>query len=269
MSIITLTSDWQNNSVYHAIIKGFISKNSPNTNIIDLKHNIAFMNVAQAAFVIKSCYEHFPENTVHIIAINAEANQKQKPLIVQAENQYFIANNNGIFNLLFDKPVDNIIEIENANFFSTFPELDVFANVACKFLNGTNVFELGKKITKFNKLFALQAYCDENTIEGKILYIDNYLNVITNITKDVFETERNGRSFVINLKSMKFKIEKISKNYNSIEQGELLAIFNSLGYLELAQAKGRLAEMFQLSVNDVVRVRFGKLKRPDNMLFGK
>ncbi len=240
MPIITLTSDWQSDSIYLAVVKGFILKNSPNSQIIDLNHGIGFQGVGEAAFVIRSSYKQFPEGTIHIIAVKSEATEKQKHLVVEIDNQYFISNDNGIFNLIFDKPVDNIIKIENYKTASTFPELDVFAKTACQLASGKNVLEFGEKLSKFNKSFSLSAYADENIIEGKIIFIDNYKNIITNITKDIFETTRNDRDFVITLKSIKYKIEVISKNYNETEEGDLLAIFNSFGSLNLYWYRERL-----------------------------
>jgi len=258
MPIITLTSDWQNDSIYLAVIKGFILKNSPTSQIIDLNHKISFMNIGEAAFVIRNSYKQFPDGTVHIIAVNSEATENQKHLIVEANNQYFISNDNGIFNLIFEEPVDNIIEIKNTETTSpTFPELEIFAKTACDIANGKNILEIGKKMSKFNKFFPLLAYSEEDVIEGKIIFIDNYQNLITNITKELFENMRKGRNFEITLKSIKHKIKIISENYNEIEEGELLAVFNYFGYLELAQAKGRLAELLQVSVKDTVRVKFG------------
>jgi len=258
MPIITLTSDWQNDSIYLAIIKGFILKNSPISQIIDLSHKISFMNIGEAAFIIRNSYKQFPDGTIHIIAVNSEASETQNHLIVEANNQYFISNDNGIFNLIFEEPVDNIIEIKNTETLSpTFPELNIFAKTACDIANGQNISEFGEGLSKFNKFFPLLAYTEEDIIEGKIVFIDNYKNLITNISKELFENIRKDRDFVITLKSIKHKIKIISKNYNEIEEGELLAIFNSFGYMELAQAKGRLAELLQVSVKDTVRVRFG------------
>ena len=66
------------------------------------------------------------------------------------------------------------------------------------------------------------------TMEGQILYIDNFENVIVNITKEDFERERKGRNFKIVFKRDEV-IDTISDTYACVPQGEKVAFFNSSG----------------------------------------
>ena len=131
MSIITLTSDWQNNSFYINAIKAYIVSNCANANIIDLTHSIVPHSITDATFFVKNNYKNFPNNTIHIIAVKSESDENQKHLIVKYAEQYFISNDNGIFSLLFEEPVQKIIQIDNNNEETTFSELNVFAKIAC------------------------------------------------------------------------------------------------------------------------------------------
>lgn len=255
MRIITITSDWQENSFYLGVLKGFLLKNCPQAKIIDLNHKIAFKSISQAAFVIRNSYTHFPENTIHIIAVKTETDKNTKPVIVKADNQYFISSDNGVFSLIFDQPLQKKIEIPTSKT-STFPELDFFAPAACLLNKGVDLSSIGEEKTKLKRSLSMLAYTDNNQIEGKIIYIDNYKNAITNITKEIFEQIGKGQEFQIIFKSAKYKITKISSNYSEEEYAEIIAIFNSFGYLELAQTQGQLAEIMQLSINDRVLVKF-------------
>ena len=82
-------------------------------------------------------------------------------------------------------------------------------------------------------------------IEGQILMIDRFLNVIVNITKTEFEEARKGRSFKIVLLGGTH-IENISDHYADVHEGEKLAFFNEAGYLEIAVNKGYAATLFGL-----------------------
>lgn len=82
-------------------------------------------------------------------------------------------------------------------------------------------------------------------IEGQIIFIDNFENVIVNIHKDEFEEQRKGRSFKIVFKRDEV-IDKISETYADVNEGEKLAIFNSAGYLEIAINKGNAAGLLGL-----------------------
>ena len=82
-------------------------------------------------------------------------------------------------------------------------------------------------------------------IEGQIIFIDNFENVIVNITKEEFEEQRKGRSFKVVFKRDEV-IDKISDTYADVPEGEKLALFNSANYLEIAINKGNAAGLFGL-----------------------
>ena len=85
----------------------------------------------------------------------------------------------------------------------------------------------------------------DNWIEGQIIFIDNFENIIVNITRDQFESQRKGRAFHIVFKRDEV-IDRISETYADVAEGEKLALFNSAGYLEIAINKGNAAGLFGL-----------------------
>ena len=91
----------------------------------------------------------------------------------------------------------------------------------------------------------LRPMLGNNWIEGQIIFIDNFENVIVNISKEEFEEQRKGRSFKIVFKRDEV-IDKISETYADVSEGEKLALFNSAGYLEIAINKGNAAGLFGL-----------------------
>jgi hypothetical protein len=93
-------------------------------------------------------------------------------------------------------------------------------------------------------------------IIGSIIYIDSYNNAITNISKKLFDRVGNGRKFEIYVQSNYNKVNFISKGYNEVDLGELLALFNSANLLEFAIRNGYAAELLSLNVGGSVRVKF-------------
>jgi S-adenosylmethionine hydrolase len=91
----------------------------------------------------------------------------------------------------------------------------------------------------------LRPLLDNNWIEGQIIFIDNFENVIVNITREQFEQQRRGRSFRIVFKRDEV-IDRVSETYADVQAGEKLALFNSAGYLEIAINKGNAAGLFGL-----------------------
>ena len=91
----------------------------------------------------------------------------------------------------------------------------------------------------------MKSYISSQYIEGQVLMIDRFNNVVVNITIHEFEEARKGRKFKIVLLRDAF-IEEISTTYSDVPEGEKLARFNESGYLEIAINKGFAAPLFGL-----------------------
>lgn len=256
MKIITLTSDWNSADYYVGAVKGRILSQCVDAVVVDVNHQVSSYNINQAAFVIKNSYKHFPKGSIHIIAVNSESS-KDKPLVlVKFDGHFFISADNGIFHLFMDGIPEVIIEINNQDKVGSFPEKNVFADTAAKLANGTPPGDIGLKKEKLFRRIPMQAAIEESVIIGQVVYIDSYQNVITNVTKDLFEQVGKNRPFTIYVQSKSNKITKINESYNQTIEGELLAIFNSASHLEIAIRNGKAAELFNLTTNSSIRVVF-------------
>ena len=102
----------------------------------------------------------------------------------------------------------------------------------------------------------LLASINESVIAGSVIYIDSYQNAITNISRELFEKIGKGRPFEILVQSYHYKINRINKTYNETSDGELLAIFNSVGLLEIAINRGKVAELLNIGLHSNIRVKF-------------
>lgn len=257
MQIITLTSDWNNSDFYVASIKGRILSFCSGVTVIDISHQIQTFNILQAAFVLKNSFRNFPEGTIHIVAVNS-MEDKDKPLIlVKALKHYFISCDNGIFGLLLDEPPEKIIKINIKSVGnSSFVAYDVFSRVACELAKGKKMENLGTAVKELNKQVPMLPTIDESLINGSVVYIDSYRNAITNIPKELFEKIGKKRPFEIYIQSNHYKINKIDRTYNETSEGELLALFNSLDLLEIAINNGNVADLLNLHVNSIIRIKF-------------
>lgn len=257
MRIITLTSDWHKNDFYVASIKGRILSQCPDVRIVDISHQIQTFNILQAAFVLKNSFRNFPDNTIHIIAVNSEPNKERPLVLVKAMSHFFITCDNGIFGLMLDDAPDKIIKVntkpgENTSFVA----FDVFSRVACELLKGKKPENIGTPQKSLNKHVPVLPAIDESLINGSVVYIDSFRNAITNISKEIFERIGKNRSFEIFIQSNHYKINKINKAYNETSAGEILVLFNSADVLEVAINNGNAADLLNLNVNSVIRVKF-------------
>lgn len=269
MAIITLTSDWGNSDYYVAAVKGTILSQIPNATIVDISHEITPFNVRQAGFVLKNCFRDFPQGTIHIIGIDSIESTEKPHVVVKADGHYFIAADNGIFGQIltdFDEAVTIDVPQDTDSF--NFATRDRFVKVAAMIANGAPLSEIGAPHKKLNGgLFC--AVVRDNSIEGIVIHIDSYENLITNITQEMFERERRGRKFKILVKGNLYTIDKISDSYLDVDKADLVAIFGSHGNLELALNNAKLASLCGIELDSTIRVVFGEEDTPPtkNTLF--
>lgn len=276
MAIITLTTDFGEKDYFSGAVKGAVYSELPEARIVDISHSISPFHISEASYIIKNAYKSFPKGSIHIIGIDSELTPENKHLAVLLDDHYFICANNGILSLIASEiRPEKIVEINIHNKIETnFPVLDVFVKVACHLARGGTLEVIGKNITeiKYLKQFEPLVNSEKNQVIGHVLYVDNYGNVVTNISRKLFETIGKGRKFNINARTLNFtQIHEtysdainfnIPKEKRGEEDGKKLAVFNSAGYIELAIYKsnpstvGSASTLFGLEQRDTITINF-------------
>jgi S-adenosylmethionine hydrolase len=258
MHLVTLTSDWNESDYYIGAIKGRILSICPEANIQDLNHQIKPFNTSQAAFVVRNCYPNFPEGTIHIIAVNTEPEQSSPLIAAKIDNHYFLCADNGIIGLIAKSEPQVVVSLnkKGAVESESFLSLSVFTEAACDILSGKKIEELGSKLTEYIQQVPLRATIEENTVTGSVIYVDSYANAITNISKELFDRIGKGKQFKILVQSRHYTIDKINLTYSETSPGDLLALFNSVGLLEIAIRNGNAAKLLKLNTNSTIRIEF-------------
>lgn len=251
MAIITLTTDLGLKDHYIGSVKGSILSRFPEAAIIDISHQVPTYNIQDAAYIIKNAYPNFPKGSIHIIGIKAEQTSQSSHVIVFSDGHYFISADNGIFSFL-DSAIEKIIELPAS--ISTFPTRDVFAVAATAMAKGVKMEELGKTKESLLERMPFRAATMDDMIRGTVEYIDSYGNVMCNITQTLFNQVGKGREFKIEF--ARYEILKISKTYNDVPEGEILALFNSANQLEISMNSDRANSMLNLKLNDSITIRF-------------
>jgi S-adenosylmethionine hydrolase len=257
MAIITLTTDLGDKDIYQAALKGSILKLSPTVNIVDITHNVSAFNIQQAAFILKNSYHYFPNGTVHLIGIDTVFSTSTRYLAVKYREHYFVGADNGIFSLMFNHEPDEMAEINIMQDlkFLHFPLADIFVKTACHLANGGKMEEIGVPVSSVEKKMNLQPIVERNLIKGSVIYIDAFQNVITNITKEFFNSVQQGRQFILYFKRNE-TIDTLSWHYNEVPEGEKLCLFGISDHLEIAINKGNAAGLLGLGLGDSVILDF-------------
>ena len=258
MHIITLTSDWNENDYYVASLKGKLLSTCPEARIIDINHHIKPFNTAQAAFVVRNSYPHFPDNTIHIIAVNSEPELEGQILGARKDKQYFLCADNGLLGLLGGADPELVVRLHGQTVEKpgSFISMSLFTEIACALSEGKPLSELGEPTKEYDRQTPLRATIEENTITGSVIHIDSYQNAITNISRELFDRVGRGKPFEIYVQSKHYMIDRINMRYNETGPGDLLAIFNSANLLEIAIRNGNAAGLLKLTTDSTLRVEF-------------
>ena len=263
MAIITLTSDHGTKDFYVSAIKGLILSELPAATIVDISHEVNTFDITQAAFIVRNSYFEFPPDTIHIIGVLPDLTDESTHVVVKYDGHYFIAADNGIFALLLDKEPEFILELKKPENRMIKPVKDVFAKAACFIAKGGNLADLGIPKNTLLEKFAYRPVVDRNTIKGSVVYVDHYGNVITNITKSLFEEVGNGKPFVITFRGSGYDMNKICNAYNDVQPSDRMAIFGPTQFLEIAINMGNASQLLGLNLRDTVRIEFEE-ERNDN-----
>jgi S-adenosyl-L-methionine hydrolase (adenosine-forming) len=255
MAIVTLLTDSGESDHYVSAIKAKILSVNPGLNLVDISHKIAPCDIGHGAFVLRSVFRDFPSGTVHLTGVDSSGNQNDAFIALQLEDHFFVGVDNGLLGLISEKNHQQVVQLNSVNpIRTTFPEKDIFAPAAAKLASGVAITTLGKPLPSFKKMTDRHVKANKRIISGNVIRVDSYGNLITNIPKDAFETLSAGKTFTIQFGGEKSR--RIHKNYFDVEPGECVLIFNSLGFLEIAQYKGRASEMFGIRYDSPVHITF-------------
>lgn len=247
MAIITLTSDIGQQDYLVGAVKGKLLQVNPEFRITDITHQLSPFNYPQAAYICRNAIWNFPELTYHIVLVNLFEKKPEQLLLAFHNNQYILCADNGLLTMILESkpelviglPVDKT-KIKNALYCT-----ELFGMAINDLQNGKRLLDIGEPDVAIIEKNHLRPTLGDDWIEGQIIFIDNFENVIVNITHEAFEEQRKGRSFRIVFKRDEM-IDKISETYADVSEGEKLALFNSAGYLEIAINKGNAASLFGL-----------------------
>ncbi|CAN5432963.1 SAM-dependent chlorinase/fluorinase [soil metagenome] len=247
MPIITLTSDIGQHDFLAGAVKGQLLQANNLFTLIDITHQLSPFNYPQAAYVCRNAIKNFPKGTYHLILVNLFDEKPDYMLLAEHDGHYIGCADNGLLTMILEELPQKVVSLslEKTEQKDTLYCTSVFARAFNELTNGKTLADIGDAGVSIQVKNALRPLLGDTWMEGQIIFIDNFENVIVNITRDDFEEQRRGRSFKIVFKRDEV-IDKISDTYADVQEGEKLALFNSASYLEIAINKGNAAGLFGL-----------------------
>lgn len=260
--ILTLTTDFGNRDQYVSAMKGVILSICEDVRLIDVSHDIPPQDIMAGAWVIKNSAFLYPPGTVHLVVVDPGVGTKRNPVLVRIKDQLFVGPDNGLFSLVADQEKYEARILSNKKYWNggiqsaTFHGRDVFAPIAAHLCNGTEPEAFGDPLKELVTYHWALPIVDEEGIQGWVVHIDHYGNLITNITRELFnEVNGTGRVKIFAGNTI---IQDISETFASVPEGESTAVFGSSGMLEIIINKGSAESMLGIEKGAAVSVMFQK-----------
>ncbi len=256
--VITLITDFGDAGGYAGIMKGVILSINPQCQIIDITHHIPPQDREEAAYVLQSVHPFFPSGSIHLVVVDPGVGSNRKPIIVESAQNWFVGPDNGVFSFIYLKNQQKKVwEITNQEYClsqvsSTFHGRDLFAPIAAHLSLGVSPHVLGKKLEHYVQLEGLEPEIREDVLKGRVVCIDHFGNLVSNISRQFFTRTVGEKPFRIRVGGQ--VINEISDTYADVGDREVIALFGSSGQLEIAVRNGNCQRLLQVTKGSEVSV---------------
>lgn len=245
-SIITLTTDFGQQDHYVSVMKAVMLKVNPAVRFIDTSHDIPPQDIMAGAWVVRNSALLFPEGTVHLVVVDPGVGTTRKPVALKIRDQFFVGPDNGIFSLIGEDFEYEAVHLTNKTYWlneqsSTFHGRDIFAPVAAHLSKGRALFDLGDPLEKLVTFRWAMPISDRDGVQGWVVHIDRYGNLITNIPSSMIREAGLNASLRIYVGNT--ILDKIAETFASVPDGEPVAYIGSSDNLEIAINKGNAKQM--------------------------
>lgn len=260
--VITLTTDYGTGDHLVGVMKGVILSINPEVQIVDITHGVLAHDILDGALTVGQAYNYFPAKTIHIVVIDPGVGTQRRPILVASDQHYFVAPDNGVLSCVYDQ-TDALYawHITSEHYFrnpisNTFHGRDVFAPVAAWLSKSWQTSAFGDLITDFVRFAIPKPKANGNMIKAMVLRIDNFGNLITNVTaKDVPALIATDGKFTIRVGNG--QVQKVLPTFANGTPGEAFGVIGSSGYLEISVNKGNAARTLGAARGAEVTVELG------------
>lgn len=256
MPIVSLTTDFGKDLYQVARAKLLLAGALPNALLVDVSHTITPHAIDEAAFVLDNCLDDFPSGSFHLVSVDLDLAKHKRLIVTERNEQYIIAADNGLPCLLTaDREAKfYAIDIDPKQYNTFLPLKHVLVPLAVQLIT-EGIQQLGQPVDNIVEKTLEKPVADETALRGQIMYVTNYQNAVTNISRAFFEKERVGRNFEIEMNRYD-RIDRLSEYYHEVPEGKSLAFFNDNGLLEIAINKGPAAQLLGLERGNIVSIEF-------------
>ncbi len=259
--IITLLSDFGLKDPYVAEMKAVILSICPEARLVDISHEIEKFNIRMGAFVLASAAPYFPKETIHVAVVDPGVGTKRRPIVVKTQSSFYVGPDNGVLMLAARKEgIRHVYHVASPRFMrsevsKTFHGRDIFAPSAAHLAKEHVPSNFGPEIRDYVLPAFAKPKVGTTGLAGEILYIDDFGNLVSNISlADLKQLDiGEGDAFAAKFKRRELSV-RLCSAYGEVPVENLLAIIGSSGFLEFSVNQGNASEVFGVTIGERVLV---------------
>lgn len=236
--VIALLTDFGGRDHYAGAMKGVALGICPDATLVDISHEVPAHDVAAAAIELAAAYRYFPAGSIFLVVVDPGVGSSRRGLAAEAGSYKFVAPDNGVLSPVLDEnPPGRVVELSEAAYARpaisrTFEGRDRFAPAAAWLANGIAITALGAPAGAVRRLELPQPRQTAEGVEGEVVRVDRFGNLITNIDRRALEQLASGQSLTIHLGAL--RISRLVSTYADSPPGEVCALLGSTDHLEIA-----------------------------------
>jgi S-adenosylmethionine hydrolase len=263
---IALLTDFGYRDHYVGAMKGVIAALAPSASLIDITHGTPPQSVTAGAIALAQCWRFFPKRTVFLAVVDPGVGTSRLPIAIETRaGARFVGPDNGVLYLAArEAGIRRIVELRASkyrltNVSSTFHGRDIFAPGAAWLWSGTPLTSFGPTLGEMKSLAIETAIRRGRTLQGKIIYVDGFGNLVTNIDRATLNAfTASFRAARVLVRIDKGTSMEIFQAYGDVPSGAPLAILGSYEFLEIAVRNGSAASRFESGEGALVTVIVSK-----------
>jgi S-adenosylmethionine hydrolase len=255
--VIALLTDFGTRDHYAGTMKGVVLGICPDVTLVDISHDVAAHDVFAGALELAAAYRYFPAGTIFLVVIDPGVGSARRGIVVETASYSFVAPDNGVLTAVLDQqPAKRIVELTERKYARptmsrTFEGRDRFAPAAAWLAKGVDLAGFGRSAGTIHRLDIPLPTIDGDRIDGQIVRVDRFGNLITNIDRRTFERLAQGP---LDIRVDSCPVSRIVSTYADASPGEVCALFGSTDHLEIAVNGAGAAEALDLRRGAAVHV---------------
>ncbi|WEU39764.1 MAG: SAM-dependent chlorinase/fluorinase [Candidatus Odinarchaeum yellowstonii] len=260
--IITLTTDFGLTDEYIGAVKGVILSINPDVKIVDITHQIPKYNIRKGALVLRSVIPYYPPSSIHIGIVDPGVGSERNIIIVKTRSEkYLVGPDNGLlYPTALREGVLKIVKFTNLKYSlrrvsDTFHGRDIMAPIAAYLTKNVSLEDFGCEIKGIIPLELEYYKLLERGVEGKVIDVDDFGNIITSLPVSILFESLNKRVeyFTLLIRGAKFNV-KVGRIFADTSEGGLIALPGSKGFIEIAVNKGSAAKNLGANIGDIIQL---------------